>query len=340
MKILITGAAGFIGQAVTKKLLEKGENVIGIDNLNNYYDKKLKIDRLKNIEENLSKYGGDWIFKICDIEDKVSLRKVFEDQKPEIVINLAAQAGVRYSIKNPDQYIRSNILGFFNVLDLCVKNSVSNVVYASSSSVYGSNRKEPFHEDDTVSHPLSLYAATKRSNELLAHSYSNIHKLSITGLRFFTVYGPWGRPDMAPYIFTKNILLGEPIKLFNFGNMKRDFTYIEDISEAVVRCSFKKSTVNESFNYERPEISTSFVPHRIFNIGNSKPILLVDFIQAIEDELSIKAKKIMEPMQPGDVTSTYADTTKLENWINFKPSITIKEGVSVFIKWYRNYHNC
>lgn len=339
MKILLTGAAGFIGQAVTKKLLEMGENVVGIDNLNNYYDKKLKIDRLKDIEEHLPKCLGKWNFERCDIEDKSSLAGIFETQQPEIVVNLAAQAGVRYSIENPNQYIQSNILGFYNVLDLCVKNNVSNVVYASSSSVYGANTKEPFHEDDIASHPLSLYAATKRSNELIAHSYSNIYKLSITGLRFFTVYGPWGRPDMAPYIFTKNILLGIPIKLFNFGNMKRDFTYIEDISEAVIRCCFKKATSNKMFNYKSPEISTSFIPHRIFNIGNSEPIILHEFIKVLENEIGIKAKKIMEPMQPGDVISTYADTTKLENWINYKPETSIREGVRLFVQWYKNYHS-
>ena len=338
MTILLTGAAGFIGHAVAKKLLAAGENVAGLDNLNDYYDKRLKIDRLKNIENNLSNFNGKWRFFKCDIEDKLNLEKVFKELKPKIVINLAAQAGVRYSIENPSQYIQSNILGFFNILELCVKEGVDNVIYASSSSVYGANKKEPFDENDIVSHPLSLYAATKRSNELMAHSYSNIYKLPITGLRFFTVYGPWGRPDMAPFIFTKNILEGKPIRLFNFGNMKRDFTYIDDISEAIFLCSYRKATSNDSFNYEYPEISNSFAPYRIFNIGNSKPFNLNEFINVLENELCKKATKILDPMRLGDVISTYADTSRLEKWIKYKPKTTIKDGVKLFVDWYKWYY--
>jgi len=338
MKILLTGAAGFIGHAVAKKLLSVGQNVTGVDNLNEYYDKKLKIDRLKNIENNHSNLNGKWKFVKCDIEDKYNLESVFNKFKPKIVINLAAQAGVRYSIENPSQYIKSNITGFYNILELCVKGGVENIIYASSSSVYGANKKEPFNENDIASHPLSLYAATKRSNELIAHSYSNIYKLPITGLRFFTVYGPWGRPDMAPFIFTKNILEGKPIRLFNFGNMKRDFTYIDDIAEAILRCSAKKAVSNEAFNYEYPEISNSFAPYKIFNIGNSKPINLNEFINVIETELCIKAKRILDPMQLGDVISTYADTNKLEKWIEYKPKTSIEEGVKLFIEWYKCYY--
>ena len=338
MTILLTGAAGFIGHSVAKKLLSVGENVTGLDNLNEYYDKKLKIDRLKNIENNLSNFKGKWKFVKCDIEDKFNLEKVFEELKPKIVINLAAQAGVRYSIENPSQYIKSNIVGFYNILEFCVKERVENFIYASSSSVYGANKNEPFNENDIASHPLSLYAATKRSNELIAHSYSNIYDLPITGLRFFTVYGPWGRPDMAPFIFTKNILEGQPLRLFNHGNMKRDFTYIDDISEAIMRCSFKKATSNDSFNYEYPEISNSFAPYRIFNIGNAKPVNLNEFINVLENELCIKAKKILDSMQLGDVISTYADTDRLEKWIEYKPKTTIKEGVKLFIDWYKWYY--
>ena len=341
MRILLTGAAGFIGHAVSLKLLLRGENVFGIDNLNNYYEPKLKFDRLNDIEsEILKNKNGKWKFEKCDLNDVYQLDKIFTDFKPDVLVNLAAQAGVRFSIKKPKDYIQSNILGFSNILERCVKHGVKNLVYASSSSVYGGYEKEPFNENDPVGHPLSLYAATKRSNELLAHSYSNIHHLPATGLRFFTVYGPWGRPDMAPFIFTKSIFEDIPIKIFNFGNMNRDFTYIDDISEAVTRCCFKKATSNNSFDCKNPDNSSSFAPHRIFNIGNSKSINLLYFIETIEKEIGKKAIKIFQPIQAGDVTSTYADITKLKNWIGYNPTTSVEKGVIKFIEWYRKYYNC
>ncbi len=341
MRILLTGAAGFIGHSVTLNLLARGESVFGIDNLNKYYEPSLKLNRLKNIEDQtLKRNNFQWQFKKCDLNDLNLLENIFNDFKPNVVVNLAAQAGVRYSIKNPKDYIQSNILGFSNILEKCAKFEVENLIYASSSSVYGAYKKHPFNENNPVGHPLSLYAATKRSNELLAHSYSNIHKLPATGLRFFTVYGPWGRPDMAPFIFTKSILEDKPIKIFNFGRMERDFTYIDDISEAVTKCCYKKATSSESFNNESPENAISFAPHRIFNIGNSKSINLLYFIETIEKELGKKAKKIYEPIQAGDVLSTYSDTNRLEKWIEYKPKTSIEKGVKLFIDWYKKYYAC
>ena len=340
MRILLTGAAGFIGHSVSLKLLEKGEHVFGIDNLNSYYEPKLKLDRIKNIESEIFKWKGcKWQFKKCDLNEIDLLEKIFMDFKPDVVVNLAAQAGVRFSIKNPKDYIKSNIVGFSNILEICVKFDVKNLVYASSSSVYGAYKKQPFSENSPVGHPLSLYAATKRSNELLAHSYSNIHKLPATGLRFFTVYGPWGRPDMAPFIFTKSILENKPIKIFNYGRMERDFTYVDDISEAVTKCCYKKAIHSDSFNNEYPENAVSFAPHRLFNIGNSKSINLLYFIETIEKELGKKAIKIFEPIQPGDVLSTYSDTKKLEKWIDYKPKTSVEKGVKLFIDWYKKYYD-
>ena len=339
MKILVTGAAGFIGQAVCIKLLNEGKNILGIDNLNSYYDKKLKLDRLSFIDKNICNSNKGWQFKKCDLKDTILLEKIFSDFRPNIVVNLAAQAGVRFSTKNPSEYIQSNIVGFSNLLDNCIKFDIENLIFASSSSVYGSYKKEPFNEDSPVAHPLSLYAATKRSNELVAHSYSNIHNLPTTGLRFFTVYGPWGRPDMAPFIFTKSILEAKPLRIYNFGKMQRDFTYIDDISEAVKLCCFKKASKNENFDYKSPKISSSFAPYRIFNIGNSKPIKLMEFIETLEKELGEKAIKQFEPLQEGDAISTYADVSKLEKWINFKPKVTLDQGVKLFINWYKKYYN-
>ena len=341
MRILLTGAAGFIGHSVTLKLLAKGNNVYGIDNLNNFYDTKLKLNRLNNISDELINLREcKWQFKNCDLNDIDLLDNIFTDFKPNIVVNLAAQAGVRFSIKKPRDYIFSNIVGFSNILEKCVNFKVENLIYASSSSVYGEYKKEPFDENNPVGHPLSLYAATKRSNELLAHSYSNIYNLPSTGLRFFTVYGPWGRPDMAPFIFTKSILEGKPIKIFNFGKMNRDFTYIDDISEAVAKCCYKKATINECFDNGEPENSSSFAPHRIFNIGNSKPVNLINFINLLEKELNLEAIKIFEPIKAGDVTSTYANTRRLENWIGYQPKTSIEQGVKLFIRWYRKYYDC
>lgn len=280
-KIIITGAAGFIGAAITKRLLKEGEDVFGIDNLNDYYDVNLKLNRIKSIEEAISKSNGNWVFKNCDIEKFDSIREIFNFVKPHIVINLAAQAGVRYSIKNPRSYISTNLVGFSNVLEASKENNIDNLIYASSSSVYGANRKIPFSENDQINHPLSLYGATKKANELIAHSYSNIFGISCIGLRFFTVYGPWGRPDMAPMIFAKNIFNKLPIDVFNFGRMKRDFTYIDDIVEVIFRCCYKPAISNKEFDYFNPDPSTSFAPHRVFNVGNSKQVELLDFIDIL-----------------------------------------------------------
>ena len=335
--VLITGAAGFIGAAVAKKILKSGKKVIGIDNLNDYYDKKLKNERLKNILEN-SKLETNWSFERISIENKESLDHIFTTYKPKVVINLAAQAGVRYSIENPGSYIKSNISGFHNILDNCRKYDVENFIYASSSSVYGSNVKIPLHEDQQVNHPLSLYAATKRCNELIAHSYSNIYNLPCTGLRFFTVYGPWGRPDMAPMIFANAIFNHKPLNIFNQGKMKRDFTFIDDIVEGIFRCSNKPATPSKSFDLSNPKASISFVPHRIFNLGNSTNIELMKFISILEKSIGINAIKEFKGMQKGDVISTCADMDKIYQWIGFKPKVKLEEGVDLFVKWYRDYY--
>ena len=334
--ILVTGSAGFIGAAVTKSLLEKEHKVIGIDNLNNYYSKSLKIDRLKNIENN-NVYKKNYIFKETALENQNELNSIFQFYKPSIVINLAAQAGVRYSLENPYSYADSNLSGFLNILECCRHNQINHLVYASSSSVYGRNRKIPFSEKDSVDNPISLYAATKRSNELMANTYSHLYGLPATGLRFFTVYGPWGRPDMAPMIFSKAILEGDKLEVFNHGKMKRDFTYIDDVVEGVVRCAFKSATPNPPPSIEEENPSHSFAPHRIFNVGNSKPVELLKFIELIENNLGKKANKIMKPIQPGDVKETLSESSALEAWIDYKPSTTIEEGTSKFIDWYKSY---
>ena len=337
MRILVTGAAGFIGAALSKQLLKVGENVYGIDNLNSYYSQKLKSDRIKNIENDISALEK-WNFEKCDLIDDRHLNEIFMKFSPDVVVNLAAQAGVRYSIKEPTAYIRSNIVGFNNILEKCVKFKVRNLIYASSSSVYGINKKESFKEDHPVNHPLSLYAATKRSNELIAHTYSHIFGLPSTGLRFFTVYGPWGRPDMAPMIFTKSILEKQPLDIYNFGKMQRDFTFIDDITEAIIRCCYKPASIDEDFDFNIPNASTSFAPHRIFNVGNSNPIKLLDFVETLENELGIKAKLNLKCIQKGDVTSTISDTKKLKEWINFKPQTSLKKGINKFINWYKGYY--
>ncbi|WP_320677438.1 NAD-dependent epimerase [Prochlorococcus sp. MIT 1300] len=333
---LVTGAAGFIGAALVHRLLAKGERVIGIDNINHYYDPALKEARLKQIE--LSEFSANWSFKKLALEDKHSLSEIFQSEKPEVVVNLAAQAGVRYSIKNPAVYIQSNLVGFGHILECCRHNNVQHLVYASSSSVYGGNRELPFHEKQAVNHPVSLYAATKKANELMAHTYSHLYNLPATGLRFFTVYGPWGRPDMAPMIFAKSILEKTPIKVFNHGQMQRDFTYIDDIVEGVLRCCYKTATIDSSFNPQHPDPSTAAAPHRIFNIGNSQPVDLLKFIEVLEDALGTIAIKDFQPIQPGDVVKTAADTSALETWVNFRPYTNIEQGIKLFADWYRNFY--
>ena len=337
-KILVTGAAGFIGAALVIRLLEKGESVIGLDDLNSYYDPLLKESRLNEIQLAINKSSGSWKFYKSSLENESALKDIFNTHSPGIVINLAAQAGVRYSIDNPSAYIQSNLVGFSNLLEQCRQHSISNLIFASSSSVYGGNNKLPFSEIDSVNHPISLYAATKKANELIAHSYSNLYSIPCTGLRFFTVYGPWGRPDMAPMLFAKAIINGEPINVFNYGKMRRDFTYIDDIVEGVMRCCYKPATADEKFDRLNPNQSTSFAPFRIFNIGNSHPIELYRFIEILEDELGVKALKNFQGMQPGDVEATSANTDLLDSWINFKPSTSIEVGVSKFAKWYLSYY--
>ena len=331
--VIITGAAGFIGSFLVKKFLRSGFQVIGIDNINSYYDKNLKLKRLKNIKEYSFKNNVNWLFYESNIEDKNHMSQIFLDTKPQIVVNLAAQAGVRYSIVNPSSYVKSNLLGFSNILELCQTNDVRHLVYASSSSVYGANKEYPFSEEQNVDTPLSFYAATKISNEMMAHAYSNIYNLPITGLRFFTVYGPWGRPDMAPMIFADKILQKKPITVFNHGNMSRDFTFISDIIEGTYLCCLKVPSPNDDYKFGNPSIL-----HRIFNIGNGNPVKLLYFVELLEEALSIKATKVFENMQPGDVESTYASTQNLEDWISYRPLVPIQEGVNKFANWYLDYY--
>ena len=333
--ILVTGAAGFIGAKLVEKLLIHNENVIGIDNINSYYETSLKLDRIKNIE-NLN--IDNWSFYQESICNNKFLNELFISKSPKIVVNLAAQAGVRYSLENPEAYIQSNLLGFANIIDCCRKYSVSNFIYASSSSVYGGNKLLPFNENVSVDHPISLYAATKRSNELIAHTYSHLYKLPTTGLRFFTVYGPWGRPDMAPIIFAKLILSGKPIQVFNYGDMERDFTYIDDIVEGVFRCCYKPAIADGNFNSINPVPSTSDAPYRVFNIGNSNPIKLLDFIKTLEKSLGKKAILEFKPLQPGDVVKTSSDMNKLNEWIGFIPKTSIIDGIDKFSRWFKNYY--
>ena len=332
-KVLVTGAAGFIGFSICNKLLEFGIDVCGLDNLNNYYDPRLKKARL----EILTKKGMP--FSKIDLVDAEKVKKAFNSYKPTHVINLAAQAGVRYSLENPHAYINSNIIGFLNILENCKNNSVEHLIYASSSSVYGLNKTFPFSETNNVDHPVSLYAASKKSNEAIAHSYSHIFKLPCTGLRFFTVYGPWGRPDMALYIFTKKILAGEPIDVFGFGKMRRDFTYIDDIVEGISKLLDKKPSGSLDWNGKKPNPSFSSAPWNIFNIGNNKPTELEYFISLIEKNLDKKAIKNYLKMQPGDVEETAADISKLNQITGFVPSTSIEDGIPKFISWYRTFHN-
>ena len=331
MKVLVTGAAGFIGMHVVIRLLNEAYKVIGIDNLNDYYDVELKKSRLQHIGET-----QNFTFCKLDLTDRVGIENLFSQYHPDVVINLTAQAGVRYSIQNPRAYIDSNIIGFVNILESCRHNSVKQLIYASSSSVYGLNEQLPFDEGQNVDHPLALYGATKKSNELLAHSYSHLFSLPTTGLRFFTVYGPWGRPDMALFKFTDAIIKGETIDIYNHGKMMRDFTYIDDIVEPIVRLVAKPATSDNSFDFMKPDAGTSPAPWRIFNIGNGKPSTLMDYIYALESALGIKAKKRFTEMQAGDVLSTSADTSRLENWVNFKPGTSIEYGIQKFVEWYQN----
>ena len=332
-KIIVTGSAGFIGSAVTLKLLKKGEVIVGIDNHNDYYDPKLKNAR----QENLKKFLNYTHYNV-DISNKDDLDQIFKNHKIKKVINLAAQAGVRYSMENPLAYINSNIVGFANILENCRHHVVDHLIYASTSSVYGANTKMPFSEHDSVNHPLSVYAASKKSNELMAHTYSHLYKLPTTGLRFFTVYGPWGRPDMALFKFTKNILEEKPIDVFNHGKHTRDFTYIDDIVEGIIKTIDKPATINENWNSEQPDPATSNAPWRIYNIGNNKPVQLMDYIQALEKSLGKKAIINYLPLQPGDVPDTFADTNNLKLKFDYKPSTSVFEGVSNFVKWYKNYY--
>jgi UDP-glucuronate 4-epimerase len=333
MKILVTGVAGFIGMHSVKKLLDDGHEIIGIDNLNDYYDVTLKEDRLKTLED----YKNFKFLKL-DIKDQKDVLDLFKKESPQRVLHLAAQAGVRYSIENPYVYIDSNIQGFINILEGCRAIKTEHLVYASSSSVYGGNTKAPFSEHDNVDHPISLYAATKKANELMAHTYSHLYQIPTTGLRFFTVYGPWGRPDMALFLFTKAILKDQPIDIFNHGKMIRDFTYVDDIVESLVRIIDKIATPNNSFDSKNPDPATSHAPYRIFNIGNNQPTPLMDYIEAIESALDKKAIKNLMDMQPGDVPLTSADTSELNEWVNFKPNTSINEGVKRFVDWYKNYY--
>ena len=333
--VLVTGAAGFIGAALSKRLLQRGDRVVGLDNLNDYYDPGLKQSRLRQVEAIAP--GGAWRFERLALEDDQGLMALFAEERPQVVVNLAAQAGVRYSLENPAAYIQSNLVGFGNLLEGCRYHGTQNLVYASSSSVYGGNRNLPFHERQPVNHPVSLYAASKKANELMAHTYSHLYGLPATGLRFFTVYGPWGRPDMAPMLFARAILAGEPIKVFNHGKMQRDFTYIDDIVEGVLRCCDKPATSNPEFDPLQPDPATAAAPHRVFNIGNSQPTELLRFIEVMEQALGRKAVKDFQPIQPGDVIAAAADTSDLEKWINFTPSTSIEDGIQNFVKWYFKY---
>lgn len=332
MKILLTGAAGFIGMHCALRLLERGDQVIGIDNLNDYYDLSLKEARLAK----LTPHPG-FTFIRAAIEDRARMDSVFADTRPDRVINLAAQAGVRYSLENPHAYIEANLVGFMNILEGCRHNDIAHLVYASSSSVYGGNAQMPFSESHSVDHPVSLYAATKKSNELMAHTYSHLYGLPVTGLRFFTVYGPWGRPDMALFKFADAMRAGRHIDVYNHGKMIRDFTYIDDIVEGVVRVLDKPATVNLDFDPLRPDAATATAPFRLFNIGNGKPTPLMDYIAALERALGLTASMNMMEMQPGDVPATSADTSALRDWVGFAPDTDIDDGVARFAEWYLNY---
>lgn len=333
MRILVTGAAGFIGMHVSERLLDRGDEVVGIDNLNDYYDVSLKQARL----DRLAGRKGFSFLKL-DVADAAGLNTLFADHRFDGVIHLAAQAGVRYSLQNPSAYVQSNLVGFVNILECCRHAKIAHLVYASSSSVYGGNTRMPFSEHDNVDHPVSLYAATKKSNELMAHTYSHLFGLPTTGLRFFTVYGPWGRPDMALFLFTRAILEGRPIDVYNNGRMQRDFTYIDEIAEGVVRVLDRPAAADTSFDPAAPDPAISAAPYRVFNIGNHQPVELLHFIEVLETRLGRKAQKNLLPIQPGDVPATYADTQALLDWTGFAPRTPIEVGIGRFVDWYCSYY--
>ena len=333
LKILVTGAAGFIGSALCIRLLQRGDDVIGVDNLNDYYDVQLKQARLNRLFD-----YTNFTFKKLDIANQAEVQQLFQEQGVNKVMHLAAQAGVRYSITHPDTYINSNIVGFMNILEGCRHHKVEHLAYASSSSIYGANTRMPFSIHDNVDHPVSLYAATKKANELMAHTYSHLYQLPTTGLRFFTVYGPWGRPDMSAFMFTKNIIEGKPINVFNYGNHRRDFTYIDDIIEGVIRVVDKPAQANEAWSGETPDPGTSMAPYRIYNIGNNTPVSLLTFIEALERCIGKEAIKHFLPMQPGDVPDTYADVTDLQKEFNYKPATQLSDGLGYFVEWYKDFY--
>jgi len=333
MRVLVTGTAGFIGNRLAQRLLERGDEVIGIDNLNDYYDVSLKQARLALVKS----HSGFTEARIS-IEDRGAMEEIFAKHKPQRVVNLAAQAGVRYSLVNPHAYIESNILGFTNILEGCRHHNIEHLVYASSSSVYGANTNMPFSVHHNVDHPLSLYAASKKANELMAHTYSHLYGLPTTGLRFFTVYGPWGLPDMALFLFTKNILAGKPIDVFNYGKHRRDFTYIDDIVEGVIRVLDKTAQPNPQWSGDNPDPGTSKAPFRVYNIGNNQPVDLMHYIEVLQDCLGKKAELNLLPLQPGDVPDTYADVTDLVNDVGYKPDTSVEEGISNFVKWYLEFY--
>ncbi|MFA9440906.1 NAD-dependent epimerase [Uliginosibacterium sp. sgz301328] len=333
MKILVTGAAGFIGMHASLSLLARGDEVVGIDNLNDYYDPQLKLDRLAALTPH-----ERFRFVKLDVADRAGIERLFAEEQFDRVIHLAAQAGVRYSLINPHAYAESNLVGFLNILEGCRHNKVGHLVYASSSSVYGGNARMPFSEHDSVDHPVSLYAATKKANELMAHTYSHLYGLPTTGLRFFTVYGPWGRPDMALFLFVKAVLEGRSIDVFNHGKMRRDFTYIDDIVEGVIRTLDHVATPDDAFDAQNPDPARSTAPFRVFNIGNNDPVELMEFIAAIEKSLGVEAKKNFLPIQDGDVPATFADTSELNAWTGFAPATSVQDGVGRFVAWYRDYY--
>ena len=333
MKILITGSAGFIGMHCAKRLLDRGDQVVGVDNLNEYYDVTLKKARLAKLQA-----AANFSFHQISIEERDAIAAMFRTEKPDRVIHLAAQAGVRYSLNNPHAYVDANIQGFVNILEGCRHSSVEHLVYASSSSVYGGNEDMPFSEHHNIDHPLSLYAATKKANELMAHTYSHLYQLPTTGLRFFTVYGPWGRPDMALFLFADAMARGCPINVFNQGKMVRDFTYIDDIVEGVIRVLDKVATPNSEYNTTKPDPATAAAPYRVFNIGNGSPTPLMTYIGALESALGVQAKKNFLPMQMGDVPATFADTTELGNWVGFRPTTSVDDGVKRFVEWYQSFY--
>lgn len=335
MKVLVTGAAGFIGMHVAKLLLERGDEVVGIDNLNDYYDPNLKLARLDELVP-----FSNFKFVQGDIADREAMEHLFAAEKPNRVVNLAAQAGVRYSLKNPHSYIQTNLVGFVNILECCRHHSVEHLVYASSSSVYGANTHMPFSVHDNVDHPVSLYAASKKANELMAHSYSHLYGLPTTGLRYFTVYGPWGRPDMSPWLFTSAIIENRPIDVFNMGKMRRDFTYIDDIAKGTVSVLDYIPEPNIVFSTDAPDPGSSYAPYRIYNIGNSQPVELMVFIKTIEDALGLEAKKNLLPMQAGDVVATYADVSDLQRDVKFSALTAMHDGVDKWVRWYKSYIGC